>query len=263
MMSRVDHRGFSLLEVMVAVSIFGLALTVILAAQGGLSASNSTAARLGTATTLGRCKMTEVEEKLLKNGYPLIDQIDTDQYCCEEKETPGFRCDTRVEKIELPQGNQGSGMDAGLDLGGMGSLGGLLGGGDGGITGTQLQLDGGIQGLTSQLGQQASAGNVQGLLTMVMGMVYPSLKPTFEASIRRITVRVKWKEGPNERELNLVQYVTRPQPPPAIPGLGDGGLPNLLGGGAPGLGAPGTGAAGGAADGTGASPATGTQRGAR
>jgi general secretion pathway protein I len=46
---------------------------------------------------------------------------------------------------------------------------------------------------------------------MVMGMVYPSLKLMFEASIRRLTVTVRWKEGPNKRELGLVQYVTSPQ----------------------------------------------------
>ena len=51
----------------------------------------------------------------------------------------------------------------------------------------------------------------QGLLSMVMGILYPSLKPMFEASIRRITVTVKWREGPNDRELPLVQYITNPQ----------------------------------------------------
>ena len=33
-------RGFSLLEVMVAIAILGLVLTVILSAQGGLASSN-------------------------------------------------------------------------------------------------------------------------------------------------------------------------------------------------------------------------------
>src|ERR1043165_1017729 len=55
-------RGFSLLEVMVAIAILGMSLTVILSAQGGLSASNRSAANMGTATELGRCKMTEIEE---------------------------------------------------------------------------------------------------------------------------------------------------------------------------------------------------------
>jgi hypothetical protein len=46
---------------------------------------------------------------------------------------------------------------------------------------------------------------------MVMGIIYPSLKPMYEMSIRRVTVNVKWKEGPSERELPLVQFVTNPQ----------------------------------------------------
>ena len=55
--------GFSLLEIMVAMAILGLALSVILSAQGGLAASNRSAANLGTAESLARCKMAEVEEK--------------------------------------------------------------------------------------------------------------------------------------------------------------------------------------------------------
>jgi len=45
---------------------------------------------------------------------------------------------------------------------------------------------------------------------MVMGIVYPSMKPMYEASIRKVTVKVKWKEGALDRELELVQYVTNP-----------------------------------------------------
>jgi general secretion pathway protein I len=63
-----------------------------------------------------------------------------------------------------------------------------------------------------QVGAGSSGGmGTQGLLQMVMGMVYPSLKLLFEASIRRLTVTVKWKEGPNPKELALIQYVTNPQ----------------------------------------------------
>ena len=92
---------------------------------------------------------------------------------------------------------------------------------------------------------------MQGLLQMVMGMVYPSIKPMFEASIRRLTVTVKWREGPNPKTLEFVQYVTNPQqagfaagavpsaaasggatlaPPSGPPGLGT--LPPLPGGAA-------------------------------
>ena len=60
--------GFSLLEVMVAIAILGLVLTVILSAQGGLAASNRSSANMGQAVSLGRCKMSELEEKMLKLG---------------------------------------------------------------------------------------------------------------------------------------------------------------------------------------------------
>ena len=89
----------------------------------------------------------------------------------------------------------------------------------------------------------------QGLLSMVFSIVYPSLKPVLEAAIRRITVIVRWKEGPTDRDFTLVQYVTNPSRAGLISGmaaaggLGDGGaLPNLGGllGGA-GLGGLGTG----------------------
>src|SRR5262245_62616960 len=74
---KAARRGFSLLEVMVAIAILGLALTVILSAQGGLAASNNSAAKMSIATSLARCKMTELEQKLLRDGYPEIDAIDT------------------------------------------------------------------------------------------------------------------------------------------------------------------------------------------
>ena len=111
------RRGFSLLEVMVAIAILGLALTIILSAQGGLAASNRSAANLGSASTLARCKMTETEEKLLKLGYPEIDQVDTEISCCEDADRDGFKCDVRVEKIELPNPPSSSIGDGGSLLG--------------------------------------------------------------------------------------------------------------------------------------------------
>jgi hypothetical protein len=69
----------------------------------------------------------------------------------------------------------------------------------------------------------------------VLGLVFPALKPVMEASIRRVTVIVRWNEGPNVRELELVQFVTSPQRSPLLagfPGSDGGGLgPDLPGGG--------------------------------
>ena len=214
-MSALARRGFSLLEVMVAIAILGLSLTVILSAQGGLAASNRSAANMGTAVALGRCKMTEAEEKLLKFGLPEIDAIDNAVSCCEDEDREGFKCDVRVEKIEMPNFTDGNSLGDGGALVSPGSPTGLptnIAGGPG------LDLsDGGLSGLGTNLASQVLPGaaggsgpGAEGLLNMVMGILYPALKPMYEASIRRVTVNVKWKEGPNDRELPLVQYYTNP-----------------------------------------------------
>jgi general secretion pathway protein I len=244
-------RGFSLLEVMVAIAILGLTLTVILSAQGGLAASNRSASNMGQAVQLGRCKMTEIEEQLLKLGYQEIDQVETGVACCVDSTPEAFTCDTKIEKIELPNmapGTNGSG-DGGL----LGATSSMFQQNAAGGPGLNLSMDGGLQGLgTSLMGQMPGAGpggaGAEGLLGMVMGFLYPSIKPMYEASIRRVTVTVKWKEGPNARELPITQFVTNPQrggfAGSAL--MADGGMmdfapPGTAGSGTPGTGAPGTG----------------------
>ncbi len=213
--SRFCARGFSLLEVMVSIAILGLAVTVILSAQGGLAATNKSAANQGTAISLGRCRMTEIEEKQLKLGYPEIDEIDSSTTCCDANEVSGFSCEWRVERIIMPNPPTTSTVDGGgLDLspeGGIPQLPGMPGGANNPIGGAGLDFDAGLAGigqsLTSQMG---GAGGASGMLSMVFGIVYPSLKPLLEASIRRVTVTIKWREGLRERELTLMQYITNP-----------------------------------------------------
>lgn len=211
---RRARAGFSLLEVMVAIAILGLTLTVILSAQGGLAASNRSAANMGQAVQLGRCKMTELEEQLLKMGYPEIDQTDNAVSCCLDSTPEGFTCDVKIEKVELPNMSPTSGLGDGGLSGVMGASSALQN--PGGGPGLNLSTDGGLQGLGQGLmgqlpGMGPGGAGTEGLIGMVMGILYPSIKPMYEASIRRVTVTVKWKEGPNERELPLTQFVTNPQ----------------------------------------------------
>lgn len=223
----MSRRGFSLLEVMVAIAILGLTLTVILSAQGGLAASNRSAANMGTAVSLGRCKMTEVEEKALKLGFPELESNDTDQPCCDEEAREGFACDIKLEKVELPNMQSGSSLgEGGALLGGNPNDPSGAGGGLASLaSGQGLNLDGGLQSLGSQLQGQVGGGGASGLISMVMGIVYPSIKPMYEASIRRATVVVNWKEGPNEKSVTLTQFLTQPQRSGFISGVvgADGG----------------------------------------
>ncbi|CAN5265107.1 hypothetical protein BH09MYX1_BH09MYX1_22770 [soil metagenome] len=208
-------RGFSLLEVMVALAIFGLMISGILAAQAGLAASNKKAANMGQATNLARCRMTETEEKLLRRGFSEIDDVDTGTPCCESQDGTPFTCDTKVEKVTLPNPPSAVGGDADGGAGG-GLPPGLLslagGGADGGASGPDtLDLDAGLSSIGNQVQQQSGGQGGAGLVNMVMGMVYPTMKPMMEASIRRVTVVVRWNEGPKPQEFQIVQYITNPQ----------------------------------------------------
>ncbi len=238
---RAAQAGFSLLEVMVAIAILGLSLSVILSAQGGLAASNRAGANMGNAANYGRCKMTELEEHLLKFGYPEVDDLQDGQACCDD-DSGQFTCDTRVERVVLPNpASQNSAGDGGsLNLGGAGGVAsaaasaGLPPGMVNPAGGADINLDGGLQAIGSQLTSQF--GGAGGMLNMVLGMVYPAIKPMLEASIRKATVTVHWSEGPRARELVLVQYLTNPQRGGFIAGVPQ--LPGAAGSAAPATGGP-------------------------
>jgi general secretion pathway protein I len=228
-------RGFTLLEVMVAVAILGIGLTVILGAQTGLFSNAKRAERLSVATGLARCKMSEIELDLLKKGYPLIDQEEQGDCCMDESED-GFECSWKIQRVELPEQSLAeSDADGGTEspetVGqeGFGPFAAL----------SALQKGGGAAlGETQDLGalaQQLTAGSGEsggGLVSMVMGMVYPALKPMLEASIRKVTVAVKWREGIRDRELSVVQYVTDPKQGDLVTEA-DGGIAGGLDGGVP------------------------------
>ena len=242
------RRAFSLLEVLFAVALFGAVVTFILSAQAGLVAGNRTAANMGQAVDLARCKMSEIEERELKLGYPEVEEKDSSFACCMDREVSGFSCDWKIERVKLPEVQNLDGGTGNNSLGG--GLGLSLEGGIGGASaspagtmlnnplgGASLDFDAGLMGMGGSLLQQTTGGaGAAGLLSMVFGLVYPSLKPLLEAAIRRVTITVTWKEGVTKREFVLTQYITNPSRAGLIASLGDGGLGGGDGGGLGGLG---------------------------
>jgi general secretion pathway protein I len=212
-------RGFTLLEVMVSIAILGLALTVILSAQAGAFANAALARNMSVATGLARCKMTELEEHLLRDGLQELDEADTGP-CCEDDETPGMRCSWKIEKPQLPEPKYGE-LDLDTDVGSsdLGTLGDLAKGADGSALGSSSNISDMAQGLVGAQGGDTggAADPVSGILGTVMGMVYPDIKSLFEASTRRITVKLTWSQGSREQSVEIVQWFAIPQkgvPPP-------------------------------------------------
>ncbi len=208
-----------------ALAILGLGLTSILSAQAGLFSSSARSVHVTAASNLARCKLSEVEVKLLREGYQLTEQKGEGN-CCEDEDESIYSCKWVIEPVVLPEMNMSLNMDGGVtsssglnspdagsfldgfnptDTKGLGAsnplgpLGGLMPG-LGGANAPFGMLSSG-SGSTSGMG---------GLATMALSIVYPTLKPMLEASIRRITVSVKWNEGTFERSFDVVEYVTNP-----------------------------------------------------
>jgi general secretion pathway protein I len=252
--NRLFNRGFTLLEVLMAIAILGLGLSVLLGAQTGLFASATRTEHISLATGLARCRMSEVEVQLLQKGFPYVDS-EGEGPCCMDQPTDNFTCSWKVQRVILP--NQDFGGDGGLD-GGLASSSLSLGAGmdfssqSAGPLGMLMQLQAGkndplgpkpdMSTLATSL--SGSMGGVDGIASMAMGMVYPTLKPMLEESIRKAIVTVHWHEGSKERTLAVTQYLTNPQQ--ALPDggmMGDGGM--MMGGGPMGGGVMGGGPMGG------------------
>ncbi|HWO13883.1 MAG TPA: prepilin-type N-terminal cleavage/methylation domain-containing protein [Polyangiaceae bacterium] len=210
---RAPRRAFTLLEVLVAVAILGLGLTVLLTAQTGLFSSSKRAAVMSEAVGLARCKMGEVEEHLLRDGF----QITTEEEegpCCGDDES-ALTCKWTIASVMLPDISQMGGADAGteesqsaLSLDGLASAQDELSKGDSQGAMSSIQ---GMLGSSSGMGSGGPSMGAGALAPIAMGIIWPQLKAMLEASIRKVTVKVVWSEGTVERELSITQYITNPQ----------------------------------------------------
>lgn len=220
-MSRPMRRAlaaFTLLEVMLAVAILAMCLTAIFSSEGAAVRMAGRSRRLGVASLLARCKMSEIEEQVAEEGLPAIFDSGTDE-CCEEGEVEGYECKWEIVPVVLPET-----MFA-PEEGAAGS-----GGGTGGGMIDQLAAKNAEQGGTFDPATMMAGGATDGLAAMAMGYVFPILKPAFEQQIRRATVVVQWREGEAQKEFDVTQYLVSPTPITAPTEGETGSDPNAAGG---------------------------------
>jgi general secretion pathway protein I len=192
-------RGFTLLEVMIAVAILGLSLTAIFSSEVGAANVAARARRQNVAATLARCKMGEIEEIIAIEGLPALEKKDTDS-CCEHAPVEGFECEWLVERIILPE--LGAQDDEDEDEDPRESSNRLLA-----EAAEEVDSQGGTP-------QEVIAGQAGNLATLALQIGFPILKPFLEEQVRRATVTVRWKEGPKERGFDVTQYLVSDQPAP-------------------------------------------------
>ena len=191
-------RGFTLLEVMIAVAILGLSLTAIFSSEVGAANVAARARRQNVAATLARCKMGEIEQVIAIEGLPALEKKDTDA-CCEHAPVEGFECNWLIERIILPELGATGDEEGDEDV-------------DESLTRRANETLDEVQ--AAETTQQVLAGESGNLAMLALELGFPILKPFLEEQVRRATVTVRWKEGPKERGFDVIQYLVSDQPAP-------------------------------------------------
>lgn len=231
--------GFTLLEVVVAMSILAVSLVAVLDINASAVYSHVYAKKLTVATLLARSKMTDLEQKLYDEPLSVDDDEDAGDF--SDEGWPGFKWRS---KVIVPKTNglspeqlfgalfnfpMGDGKDG---AGGM--LGSLFGGGaaTGGV--------GAAAAASAASGGAAGAGGAGGLLGALGPMAgmaqqqFTQMVDQLQKSVREVHLTVTWKEGKLTESIDLVTHVVS---------MGPGSDRN--GGAAAAAGAPSAGASGG------------------
>ena len=217
---KAKARGFTLLEVMVAIAILSSALVVLLEINTRNIAASNHARMMTTATQLARAQMVRLADDLDEKGYPDLDDVRNGNF--GDDGLPMFRWEAHVEKIELPGNLADQASKAANDK----------------QTQSMAQNAAGSLG-----GFNPTSGGVGGAASVVLGQ-FDMIRNAIEQSIRKVTLRVYWPEGKVEKYVEVTTFETdASKVDQALPGLG--ALGGLLGG---------TGGAAGGTGGTGGNP---------
>jgi prepilin-type N-terminal cleavage/methylation domain-containing protein len=170
-----DSRGFSLLEVMVALAILATTLVVLLQIITNNVRATNHAKMTTAATLLARAKMTDIEDSILENGFSTDNESDKGTF--RDQNFPNFRWESAIERIELPTDMKQAAQDQSSDSS------------------------------KSKDPMQALTGMMGGLMSGFMDPIRLGL----EESVRRVTVKVFWDEvGRHDLTFDVVEFLTDP-----------------------------------------------------
>jgi general secretion pathway protein I len=181
--------GFTLLEVMIALAILGMSLTVISRSQQNSIRAANRAKWMSVAVMLARYKMVDVEDTLFEEGFSDFEETEEDDF--DEEGFERYSYTLTIDKIELPATVDSSSLSSAL-------------GGDTDDDTAEKGKEGGL----------SSASPTSGMMAMGAGLLakqFEQIRNVLEQSIRRVSLKVQWKEGSQTREITVVGYFTDPR----------------------------------------------------
>jgi len=201
-------RAFTLLEVMVAIAVLALGVTVLLQVQARSIYMAQQARALTVATQLARSKLYDCEDDLLKKGFSVGDYKEDGKF--DEEGYDSFYWECRGYEPDLPVPTAAD-ISEGMASDALGKL-----------TGS------------SDLGAAAQGNPMMGMAGGMLGPAISTLADVMKKSIRELVVIVRWKDGEDWEELSVTTHIVDTTAVNAIAGAasqGIPGLPNFGGGG--------------------------------
>lgn len=195
--ARRDPRGFTLLEMMIAMAILAGALTWLVEGMTNNIRAENHAKMITTATFLARGKMIDFEDELYDKGFGEFDQEQTGTF--EDKGFQRFAWKVIVDKVELPNAEQMQTVLTKAQQAKQEAQGEAT---------DQPQTPLSMLG-AGQNGQNGSSGgNPLSAGAGMLGSQFGLIKGVLEQGIRRATVEVSWTEGKRPEKVSVVAYYT-------------------------------------------------------
>ncbi|MBS2029042.1 MAG: prepilin-type N-terminal cleavage/methylation domain-containing protein [Deltaproteobacteria bacterium] len=220
------QRGFTLLEVMVAMAILAIALVALSEINAGAIAMHSYAKQLNVAAMLARGKMLDIETQLDEKGLPAEgENMSPSDGNFEDEGFPQYKWKVEVvapkadnldptKLVSMILGGSGGpddpnnpgGSSNGMpDPGAAGSgLANMLGNltGLGGSSGTSAS---GAPGLSSAIG--GMAGGMGGMLGGAMAGPAQMMISQITQMVREVRLTITWMDGKNPQEFTVVEQI--------------------------------------------------------
>lgn len=185
--------GYTLMEVLVALTILATGLTILLGTQASSARMSERANNMALAALLARSKMIDVEHELLSEGFS--DMEETARGTFRDEGFDEIEWEALIEVIEITDDAQEEFNSTVYEQ--------LFGDGEGG---------GSLSGSTA----------VSSFLPMLMAQIPPMINDMAERS-RKVTLTVSWEEGRGDMTLTVQQFVVN-----LNPGGAEGELPEQL-----------------------------------
>lgn len=178
---RSSARGFSLLEVLVAMAILAVALTALIGTQSKSTVISDHARQLTTASMLAHDQMLALESELLSDGF----NVDTERRSgsFREREHRDFRWEATIEVLDLDPENLAS------------------------------ELQGQLLGTDDSTGTLSGASAVSSQLPSMLGFVTLMLQNLTQERIRKVTLAIEWKDLRGEHTYTLRHFIVLKEKP--------------------------------------------------